>query len=150
MNSVKGMDIYAELQAALNPKSLYSIELNVDLKSYIKMIVNELTVFFKSEHQKSFRKNVRTELKKILNKDKTDREKMSMIRKIVKEQLQPQIQKYIIHEFGVVGELQMNTQPQQIELNKKIQELLDSQKPVINQQAANRQEVDIDMYNIEQ
>lgn len=77
------LDVYSELQTALNPNSLYYQELNLDLHNYVKLIINQLTPFFKSEHQKAFRKNVRNELKKILNKQKTDREKLSMIRKIL-------------------------------------------------------------------
>lgn len=55
---MSSFDLYAELQAALNKNSLYYQELNMDLNNYVKIIINELTPFFRDAHKKMFRKTV--------------------------------------------------------------------------------------------
>lgn len=43
-------DLYSQLQAALNPKSVYGIDIRYELENYIQLIIDELVKYFKSEH----------------------------------------------------------------------------------------------------
>lgn len=42
-------DLYSELQAILNPNSIYSQDKKFDLVNYINSALDELSIFFKSE-----------------------------------------------------------------------------------------------------
>ena len=74
-------DLYSQLQAALNPKSVYGIDIRYELENYIQLIIDELVKYFKSEHQPLFIMTIKSELNKIIQrKDITDATKLAIIK----------------------------------------------------------------------
>lgn len=65
--SVNTFDFYAELQAILNPNSIYSKDKQYDLENYIESTLEELSIFFKSEMRGMFKDNVKKTLQKVLD-----------------------------------------------------------------------------------
>ena len=59
-------DFYGELQALLNPNSVYAKEYKYQLDNYIDYIITELSTYFKEEHRPLFAMTVKSELTKVL------------------------------------------------------------------------------------
>jgi Fe-S cluster biogenesis protein NfuA len=99
------MDVYAELQAALNNKSLYALDKKYDLQNYIEFIITEIYPYFKTDHVEVALTTIRKELLKILSMNMTDTEKLAKIKRIVLTQIKPQIEKYLRMEMNIFGEI---------------------------------------------
>lgn len=59
-------DFYGELQALIEPNSVYAKEYKYQLETYIDMIINELVNYFKEEHKPLFVMTIKAELNKVL------------------------------------------------------------------------------------